>query len=87
MYKFFIIILILFNLVSQSYSGEIEELKEDVTVNKLIQDSWKIYSTNSISYKDNSGSDKIVIFYHLKKNQQLVTCSVNNRGKVSCWKP
>ena len=87
MNKVFIIIFILLNLVAQSYSGEIEKLKEDVTVNKLIQNGWKIYSTNSISYKDTDTSQKIILFYHLKKDQQLVTCSVDRRGRVNCLKP
>ena len=79
MKKIFLIIFILLNLVSQSYSGEIEELKNDFNVNKLMQNGWKIYSTNAISSS--------MVLYHLKKDQQLVTCSVNNKGIVSCWKP
>jgi len=59
-----------------AYSNEkVEVLAKDTTVNDLLNEGYRLSSTNVIPPQDFDGSR---LFYHLVKGKKLVTCVLRN---------
>ena len=71
---------------SFSNAGELKELPNDTTVNSLLQNGWKLYSTNAVATSDAKGYTTSAVYYTLTKGREVVTCALSS-GKVRCWKP
>ena len=72
--------------------AELEKLPEGTTVNSLLKDGYRLFSTDIVATPDAYGDDDrwsvghIGIIYHLIKGKELVTCELGE-GKVVCIKP
>ena len=69
--------------------AEIEKLPEGTTVNSLLKDGYKLFSTNVVAPSKNQLG---ALIYNLIKGKVLVTCLMNASGgevksKVVCLKP
>ena len=63
-------------LSGNGYSNEkVEVLAKDTTVNDLLNEGYRLSSTNVIPPQD-FGSSRL--FYHLVKGKKLVTCVLRN---------
>jgi len=91
--RFLSILVISFLLSGNGYSNEkIEVLAKDTTVNDLLNEGYRLSSTNVVSPQDFDGSR---LFYHLVKGKKLVTCALRSgdededegRFVVICLKP
>ena len=84
---------VLFLLLSVNVSAEVKSLPEDTTVNKLIKQGYKLYDTDSSAWISKDDYPFVVTFYHLTKNNELVTCSLGKYyfadkfQKTFCWRP
>ena len=77
-------------LLSGNAYAEIKNLPKGTTVNQLINQGYKFIGTDSAAYTSKKKGSYVETFYHLMKNNELVTCSVKNPRydkEVSCWKP
>ena len=69
--------------------AEIEKLPEGTTVNGLLKDGYRLFSTNVVApSEDGLGA----LIYNLIKGKTLVTCLLGASGgeeksKVVCYKP
>ncbi len=85
-------ILVLGLILSSNAYAEFEQLPEGTTVNSLLKDGYRLFSTDTVATPDTYGGDSgrsyghIGIIYHLIKGKELVTCEVID-GKVGCIKP
>ena len=94
MKKLFSTILVLGLLLSgNAYANEkVEVLAKDTTVNDLLNEGYRLSSTNVLPPQD-FGSSRL--FYHLVKGKKLVTCALRSgdededegRFVVICLKP
>ena len=73
-------------------NDKIEVLAKDTTVNDLLNEGYRLSSTNVLSPQDYDGPS---VLYHLVKGKKLVTCVLRNgdedenesRFVVICLKP
>ena len=85
-------ILVLGLLLSGNAHAEFEKLPEGTTVNSLLKDGYRLFSTDIVATPDAYGDDgrwsvgHIGIIYHLIKGKELVSCEIKD-GKVACIKP
>ena len=84
------ITLSLFLLTVPASAGEVKMLPEGTTVNDLLEQGYRLFSTDTMGYSvptgDGYGSNKRGVFYHLIKGKELVTC-VLSKLEVACLKP
>ena len=73
-------------LSSNAYAGELRQLKGDTTVNSLLQDGWKLFSSNGTATSDADGYVSVGVFYTLTKGREVITCAAA-KGVVNCYKP
>ena len=67
-------------------AGELEQLPKDTTINSLIQNGWKLFSTDGVATSDAKGNVTAAVYYTLTKGRELVTCALSD-GIINCWKP
>ena len=85
-------ILVLGLLLSGNAHAEFEKLPEGTTVNSLLKDGYRLFSTDTVAtpttYGDDSRSSDAFFgsIYHLIKGKELVTCQLSD-AKVICIKP
>ena len=85
-------ILVLGLLLSSNAYAEFEQLPEGTTVNSLLKDGYRLFSTDTVATPTTYGDDSrqsaghFGIIYHLIKGKELVTCQLSD-GKVDCIKP
>ena len=85
-------IIILGLLLSSNAYAELEYLPKETTVNSLLKDGYRLFSTETIAtpttYGDDSRSSDAFFgsIYHLIKGKELVTCQLSD-AKVICIKP
>ena len=85
-------ILVLSLLLSGNAYAEVEELPKSTTVNSLMQQGYKLFSTESVATPVTFGDDgrsytgSFQIIYHLTKGKEVVTC-VLYEGELTCVKP
>ena len=84
MKKFLAIVVLGLLWCSNAYAGEVKELKGDITVNSLLQDGWKLFSSNGTATSDAEGYVRVGVFYTLTKGREVITCSAAH-GVVSCY--
>ena len=71
-------IIFLLLLAAPASAAQIEEMNTDMTVNALMKNGWKLHTVTS--------SDDFVTYTLIKKND-VITCKVNSRGGIECFKP
>lgn len=83
----------LFTLVlSGGAYAVVEELPKSTTVNSLMKQGYKLFSTESVATPVTFGDDNrsytgsFEIIYHLTKDIEVVTC-VLYEGELTCVKP
>ena len=83
----------LFTLVlSGGAYAVVEELPKSTTVNSLMKQGYKLFSTESVATPVTFGDDNrsytgsFEIIYHLTKGKEVVTC-VLYEGELTCVKP
>jgi|TARA_B100001964_G_C13687398_1_gene360225 hypothetical protein len=87
-----IAIIVLGLLLSGNAYAELEHLPKGTTVNSLLKDGYRLFSTETVGIPDTYGEDgrqSIGFFgsiYHLIKGKELVTCQLSE-GIVICIKP
>ncbi len=85
-------ILVLGLLWSNVSYAELEKLPEGTTVNSLLKDGYRLFSTDTVAIPTTYGDDSrqsagyFGVIYHLIKGKELVTCELID-GKVGCIKP
>ena len=76
MKKLLSIVVLSLLLSGNGYSNEkVEVLAKDTTVNDLLNEGYRLSSTNVIPPQDFDGSR---LFYHLVKGKKWVTCVLRN---------
>ena len=92
MKKLFSTILVICSLLGGNAYAEVEELPKSTTVNSLMQQGYKLFSTESVATPVTFGDDNrsytgsFEIIYHLTKGKEVVTC-VLYEGELTCFKP
>ena len=71
-------IIFLLLLAAPASAAQIEEMNTDMTVNALMKNGWKLHTVSSSDY---------IITYTLIKKNDVITCKVNSRGGIECFKP
>ena len=68
----------LFLLIVPASAAQIEEMNTDMTVNALMKNGWKLHTVSSSDY---------IITYTLIRKDDVITCKVDSRGGIECFKP
>ena len=85
--KFFFGIITLSLLLNTNiYAAKMEELSNDVTVNSLLKDGWRLYSSDAVAFSRSDGISQLGTYYNLTKGRKIVTCFAA-LGEVVCYKP
>ena len=72
-------------LLSGNVFADTKKFPEDITVNDLTQNGYKIINVETVSIKNNQGLI-YGTYYHLIKNGDLVSCFLL-QGDVTCYRP
>tara|TARA_R100001591_G_scaffold3166_1_gene7620 strand:- start:1290 stop:1523 length:234 start_codon:yes stop_codon:yes gene_type:complete len=72
------IIIFLLLLAAPASAAKVEMMNKDMNVNALVKNGWKLHTVTS--------SDDFVTYTLIKKND-VITCKVNSRGGIECFKP
>ena len=84
------IVLCLTILTGAASAGEVTRFPEGTTVNDLLDQGYRLFSTDNYGYSvpsgDGYGNSRQGIFYHLIKGKELVSC-LFSQLKVACFKP
>jgi hypothetical protein len=83
---FFGIITLSLLLNTNIYAAKMEELSNDVTVNSLLKDGWRLYSSDAVAFSRSDGISQLGTYYNLIKGRKIVTCFAA-LGEVVCYKP
>ena len=83
---FFGIITLCLLLNTNIYAAKMEELSNDVTVNSLLKDGWRLYSSDAVAFSRSDGISQLGTYYNLIKGRKVVTCFAA-LGEVVCYKP
>lgn len=77
-------------LAGAASAGEVTRFPEGTTVNDLLDQGYRLFSTDSIGYSvpsgDGYGNANQGVFYHLIKGKELATC-IFSQLKVVCVRP
>ena len=68
------------------FAAETESMPENTTVNFLLKNGWRLYSTNAVAFSGSDGRGETGIYYNLIKGRKIITCAASS-GKVFCNKP
>ena len=68
------------------FAAETETMPENTTVNFLLKNGWRLYSTNAVAFSGSDGRGETGIYYNLIKGRKIITCAASS-GKVFCNKP
>tara|TARA_B100000787_G_scaffold612_1_gene473 strand:+ start:163 stop:447 length:285 start_codon:yes stop_codon:yes gene_type:complete len=80
-------ILVLSLLLSwNTFAAETVPMPENTTVNFLLNNGWRLYSTNAVAFSGSDGRGETGIYYNLIKGRKIITCA-SSSGKVFCNKP
>ena len=71
-------IIFLLLLAAPASAAKVQKLSELTTVNALIQNGWKLHTVSSSDY---------IITYTLILFGEVVTCKVDSKNRVECFKP
>ena len=69
-----------------AFTAETKSMPEDTTVNSLLKDGWRLYSTNAVAFSGSDGYGETGVYYNLTKGRKIITCAASS-GKVFCNKP
>ena len=72
------IILCLLLFTSTAPAADVQMLARETTVNALMNNGWQLHSTSNSDY---------VITYTLIRFGEVVTCKVDSKDRVQCFKP
>ena len=70
--------LLLFTGVAAATKVKVEMLDKNTTVNSLTEEGWKLHTVSSSDY---------IITYTLILFGEIVTCKVDSKNRVECFKP
>jgi hypothetical protein len=73
-------------LSTNAYAAKMEEMPKDVTVNSLLKDGWRMYSSDAVAFSRSDGISQLGTYYNLIKGRKVVTCFAA-LGEVVCYKP
>ena len=78
-------IVVLGLLLSGNVFADTKKFPEDITVNDLTQNGYKLINVETVSIKNNQ---KLIYgtYYHLIKKGDLVSCFLL-QGDVTCYRP
>ncbi len=68
------------------FAAETETMPKNTTVNFLLKNGWRLYSTNAVAFSGSDGRGETGIYYNLTKGRKIITCAASS-GKVFCNKP
>ena len=71
-------IIFLLLLAAPASAAKVQKLSELTTVNALIQNGWKLHTVSSSDY---------IITYTLTRPDGVITCKVDSKGRIECFKP
>ena len=65
-------------LATQVSAAEVEMMNKAMNVNALMKNGWKLHTVSSSDY---------IITYTLIRKDDVITCKVDSRGGIECFKP
>ena len=68
------------------FAADTELMPENTTVNFLLKNGWRLYSTNAVAFSGSDGRGETGIYYNLIKGRKIITCAASS-GKIFCNKP
>jgi hypothetical protein len=68
------------------FAAETIPTPENTTVNFLLKNGWRLYSTNAVAFSGSDGRGETGVYYNLIKGRNIITCAASS-GKVFCNKP
>ena len=68
------------------FAADTEPMPENTTVNFLLKNGWRLYSTNAVAFSGSDGNGETGIYYNLIKGRKIITCAASS-GKIFCNKP
>jgi len=84
--KFFGILFLSLLLSWNIFAAETVPLPENTTVNFLLKNGWRLYSTNAVAFSGSDGRGETGVYYNLIKGRKIITCAASS-GKVFCSRP
>ena len=80
MKKIISVVLCLFLLAGAASAADVQMLAKETTVNVLMENGWKLHTVSSSDY---------IITYTLFSTMtgEVVTCKVDSKDRVQCFKP
>ena len=71
-------IIFLLLLAAPASAEKVQMLAKETTVSALMENGWKLHTVSSSDY---------VITYTLIKFGEVVTCKVDSKDRIKCFKP
>jgi hypothetical protein len=87
--KFIFTVIVMSLMWSGNANAGLSANSKQSPVNDLIKQGYKLIDTDSVAYRSVSSGYSAGItgtFYHLMKDNDLVTC-VRGNGLTNCWRP
>ena len=73
-----LLILLLLTGAASATKVKVEMLDKNTTVNSLIEEGWQLHTVSSSDY---------VITYTLILFGEIITCKVDSKNRIECFKP
>ena len=71
-------IIFLLLLAAPASAAKVEMMNKAMNVNALMKNGWKLHTVSSSDY---------IITYTLIRKDDVITCKVDSRGGIECFKP